>query len=749
MFGMNTFAWGWLAAALGVTALLAAGLAADPAFAADGAARFAAGPRDSFYLEIAQEVAEKVPEVEPVDSQGSVENLRRLERGELRFALAQQDVVSEYLRARREMGEESAVRVVGRVFFDYLHIFVRSPLHVERATEFWRYRIWPGALESGTRKTAVRFLESVGVPLSSLHRPPITWQELASCGGVEASGPTGSEMDSVAALTRCFRRDSLDLAMLMVMAGADPACRIMDSGQVTLYPLDHGTLRLLISESDASPFERQLTLTNIPANTYRNQPQAVPTVAVPVLLLARAGEGQTLARRMLRATRSTWDSVAGTLGNAGCRRVEKLPDGGSLRRANLELLRGFEEREDRPAHWPLWLFTTLVGIGLAGAVLWLWRSGFLPEALKLLRRETAAIRILAGLAIGVVLITFFTYLFEHRTNENFSTPWESAWSITIYLFSGLEDRNPYTTGGRLVAAFGLILGPLFFAFLTGWLAGVFIRWEKHMPKNLKGHHLILNWSERAVHIIRQLHHPVILENQGTSVIVVLTDHEGLDLRDVKRAGSGRDEAFEDFYLSLGDPTSERALLNANAQDAQTILILADDRLAEHADERSIRSLFMLRRIATEHQRRHLHIVVELVDDANVPVIEEIAREFPGLVEWVAGLEVRTHLLAQATLNRGVVGFYTDLLRVSDDTNEVYTVPIPDEAAGETFRSYAARFLASEVPLGSNGSANPAMPVGIGRQVDQQWRIFSNPRPDSSGWILERGDKLVLIAYEQP
>lgn len=367
----------------------------------------------------------------------------------------------------------------------------------------------------------------------------------------------------------------------------------------------------------------------------------------------------------------------------------------------------------------------------------------------MLRRETTAIRILAGLAFGVVLITFLTYLFEHRTNEHFSTPWESAWSITIYLFSGLEDRNPYTTGGRLVTAFGLVLGPIFFAFLTGWLASVFIRWEKRMPHNLRDHYLILNWSQRALRIIAELHHPLIRERKGTSVIVVLTDDEGLDLKEIKKAGSGTDESFEDLYLSVGDPTSERALLNANAQDARTVLILAAERLGARADERTIRSLFMLRRIAAERGRRDMHIVVELADYANVPVLEEIAKDFPGLLEWVAGLEVRTHLLAQAALNRGAVGFYVDLLRVSGDTNEVYTVPIPDEAVGHTFRSFASRVLAGGVPVHGNGRANPGIPVGVQRQVDHKWRIFCNPQPETPGWTLERGDQLVLLAYEQP
>jgi hypothetical protein len=163
--------------------------------------------------------------------------------------------------------------------------------------------------------------------------------------------------------------------------------------------------------------------------------------------------------------------------------------------ANLEPLVGFKPSEDRLAKIGKWAFLALLALALVAGGARLWRSGPLREGWNLVRQERVAVRILGSLALGAVLITFLTYLLEHRINENFSTPWESAWSITVYLFSGLEDRTPYTPAGRLVAAFGLVLGPLFFAFLTGWLAGVFIQWEKRMPQNLRNHVLLVNWNE--------------------------------------------------------------------------------------------------------------------------------------------------------------------------------------------------------------------------------------------------------------
>lgn len=746
---MTVIAWG-LGLSLGL-----------PLAGQDETVLFLSARSGSLYHQIAESVGEQVQGVQAVTSAGSFENLARLERGEGSFALAQQDVVSEYVRDRVQRGHGSRVRVVGRVFFDYLHIFVRRPIHVERASDFRRFRIWLGEEESGTRRTAVRFMESVGVPLSSLYEEsPASLDELFPL--VMESDRPGEEQSWVDQLPSLFRAETLDVAMVMTTPGVDSVCRAMKSGRMSLFPLGYQTLRLLTNELESATVRRQIAIGNIPAGTYVGQEEAVPTIAVPTLLVAHAGVSGALAGEVLRTAQDRWTALAGTRGAEGCRYLKGTPPVGSLSESNLEMLDGFE---DDPSRWHdrVRAFTYLL-LAMAACLLaaWVARQGWHHNLAQLWRQEKGAARAVVGLGLGVLLVTLFTYILERRINEDFSSPWESFWSITIYLFSGLEDRNPYTPAGRLVAAFGLLLGPLFFAFLTGWLARVFIRWEARMPHNLKGHCLLLNWNERAVRVVRELHHEVVAKSKGVQVIVVLTDDESLTVRRLKGAGMGEDKAFEDVYLSIGDPTSEKALLNANAQDAKTVVLLADDSRLERADERTIRSLVMLSRIARTvasqevkggepeadpkgspgKGRKGLHVIVELVDSANEKVVDEIARDFPGMVERVSGLQVRTCLIAQAALSEGVTELYQDLLRVSEDTNEVYTQPIPSSAVGMTFRDYAATVLAQETD-------NPLIPLGVQRLLNGTSRMFSNPRPGQEGYLLEEGDDLVVMAYEPP
>ena len=358
---------------------------------------------------------------------------------------------------------------------------------------------------------------------------------------------------------------------------------------------------------------------------------------------------------------------------------------------------------------------------------------------RLWRRNKFPITLALLFVLGIAMVTLGTYLLEHKINEHFSTLGESFWSITVYLFSGLEDRSPVTAAGRIVAALGLLLGPALFAVLSGWFARFFIHRERRMPHNLKDHFLLLNWNPRAADVVRELHHPIIREREGTFVVIVLTDDESLEIRRFKEAGSGRDEAFEDFYISVGNPTDERALRNANAADSRSILILTND---EHGDERTIRSILMLRKIARDVGRSDLHVVAELSDPANNAVLEELARDFPGLLEPIAGLQIRTFLLSQAALSAGIVGFYSELLKISPVTNEMYTLDLPPGAIGMTFRDYAAMVLGTYPD-------EPLVPVGVQRMIDGRSRMITNPRRGDPGWILEKGDRLLVMAYLPP
>lgn len=705
-----------------VAALMTAGTAAR-----EEPLRLASGRPDGMYWRVAAGLPRTAgSEIEAVETRGSVANLELLEKGKAHFALAQQDVVSDYFGNH----PQTRVRVVGRVFFDYLHILLRDPVRVRSVGDLGRLRMWVGEPGSGTLLTASRFLDRLGTPVSLLEGRALT----------QADRDGESVLDM---LPRWFREGRIDVAMVVTTPGLPRICELMSSEKVYLQPLDPRTLRELTEEEETT-FRRQTAIGRIPAGTYSNQRGPVATIAVPVLLLTRqddGGKGVEQAAALLRAARRTWRelALASTRDDDGCTIPGDTPDVAPLGESGLAMLSGLTEPEPLVPELAAWGKAALL-LGLLALLAW-WarRSGRWEQVRGLWRQDRLPFVLVLLLAVGILAVTVTTYAVERGINENFSSVPESFWSITVYLFSGLEDRTPYTATGRVVATLGLLLGPAFFAVMSGWLARFFIRRDRHMPHHLNDHHLILNWNDRAGQVLRELHHPIIREREGVSVVVVLTDDETLELRRLKQAGSGRDEAFEDCYLSVGDPSDERALRNANAQDACSILILTDDR---HGDERTLRSIVMLQKIARETGRTNLHVVAEISNPANCAVLDEVARDFPGLLERISGLQLRTLLLSQAARNAGIIGFYTDLLQISADSNEMYTVQVPEQAVGLSFRAFAALILAQDGP-------EPLVPVGVQRMVAGRWQILTNPRRQDPGWLLEAGDNLLVIGYRPP
>jgi len=644
-------------------------------------------------LDLAQNAQPKKMKLSPVlrlpsSSMAAIEDLLSAKAD---FALVQRDQL-----------QESEVRIVAPVFQRHLLVFVRRPLHLDAIRDVAGLRVWIGG-DADSVLTVGRFLDRVGLPRHRLQRP-VSGKE-ARCRSVPLED-----------LADCFRSGESDVGILVTTAGRSEVRALLKSGVAELASLDYRSLRLL--RSDETPHVFDFSVLHAPGGEGTAD---VRTLTVPVVLVAARGatvDDETLARLTV-GLGVAWNHLA---------------EGEHL------------APEATPEPQTVWRL--LVGIALAVlaltvailAIAYLWRSEW--SVVRRLRQRTPLVfKALPILILAIVFVTLATYLCEQGVNEHFSNPAESFWSITVYLFSGLEDRSPFTPWGKIWSALGLILGPVLFTLATGWAASSFILWERKMPKHLSDHYLLLNWNRRGLQAVQQVHHPLLTRSQGIAVIVVLSDDPEVHGR-LKEQGMGENPFFEDLYVSIGDPTHQRALLNANAQDAHAILVLADERLGAHADERTLRSLFALRRIARDHGRNDLHVVAEIVNPANAAVCEELAADFPGLLEPVVRGEIRSCLLAQATLNGGVVQFYRDLLTVSEETNELYVLPVPPQAVGLRFVDYAAQVLTAH-------PGAPLIPVGVQRRVDGRLRLLCNPRQGGEPSHLQEGDRLLVLAYEPP
>lgn len=258
--------------------------------------------------------------------------------------------------------------------------------------------------------------------------------------------------------------------------------------------------------------------------------------------------------------------------------------------------------------------------------------------------------------------------------------------------------------------------------------------EQSPPRSRVG---ICGWNEEARAVVDQLREPTIACHHEFLVTVICDPAR-------ESLGKANGSYHDNVTFVVGDPCRRRVLENAGLSSFDDLVILGnegEDGNAEHADHRSL-----MIALAAHDLRPDLHTVVEVLDSENREHFERLAN-----VEIVSIQELSEKLLAQAAISPGITEVFMELLTATEDSNEVYIVPVPDRWVGWSFQSiYGAIVESGEpvVPLGYRVSheedgrpvvvLNPGQKPGKKRGV-VNWR----------GYELRGADSLVLVAYEEP
>ncbi|MBN2310899.1 MAG: NAD-binding protein [Candidatus Hydrogenedentes bacterium] len=352
--------------------------------------------------------------------------------------------------------------------------------------------------------------------------------------------------------------------------------------------------------------------------------------------------------------------------------------------------------------------------------------------LRRLMRGNPFVRLLVAIFVLWVAAAVFLRFTEGMSNDEFGSMSKAMWNIAVYLFSGMDSGEPQTGAGKCGVVFVLVLSAGVVAVFTGEIASFLVEnrlgSKRKMPAySLKGHFVICNWNDKAVPIIRELHADVVKDKRPIVVISEAVDAAELPDED-------DDPSFQEVYLIKGDPANETILRRANAGQAHSVIVLADPADAELADAKSILIAMAARAVCAGADGPGPHVCVEGVSPQNVGHLRRA-----GADEIVSASDFGMMLLAQTALNHGLGRVYRDLLRESDDTNEVYTVPVPEAFIGKTFEELGAAMFANR-----KGNDNPAILIGV-RTADG---FEVNPRGEQSRRMMA-GDEAVVIAFERP
>lgn len=268
--------------ATGLAGLVLPGAAACTPAARTDAITVAGGESGGFYLEFATLLATSLTRravartASAVQTQGSLENIDRLVRGEVTLGIALADSAADSVAGRSASAAPSSasIRALGKVYENYLHCLVRADSGIGAVADLAGRTVGVGGQRSGTSLTARRILEAAG--LSGADRP---------AGLTEL--PLGLNQ-GVAAL-RDGRVEGL------FWSGGLPTAAITAAAKDTkLRLVDLSALIAPLRARYQGFYDRVL----IQAGTYPGMP-ATWTVGVANVLLCRADMGADVARSIV------------------------------------------------------------------------------------------------------------------------------------------------------------------------------------------------------------------------------------------------------------------------------------------------------------------------------------------------------------------------------------------------------------------------------------------------------------------
>ena len=264
---------------------------------------------------------------------------------------------------------------------------------------------------------------------------------------------------------------------------------------------------------------------------------------------------------------------------------------------------------------------------------------------------------------------------------------------------------------------------------------------------IEDHIIICNWTKKSDLLVKELHNPSVEKKRP---IIIITENPQ-DVPDFEE-----DETYRGIMIVKGNPSNEDSLKRAGIESASTIIILADERLADIADTKTIMTA-----IAIDHISPDIHVVAEVLSSNNLPFL---AYTF---VNEIICLELLTErLLAQSCLTPGVSFIFSDLLTQSSDTNEIYVEDIPADYIGRTFQELRKAIVSLDeqdiILIGLVSTAEKTDTQGkiimdhYGKPIMEKVLII-NPKAKSKSSItkfhkdykLKDGDKVYLIAYNKP
>lgn len=278
-----------------------------------------------------------------------------------------------------------------------------------------------------------------------------------------------------------------------------------------------------------------------------------------------------------------------------------------------------------------------------------------------------------GLIVGIraLILLLIGPIKDYNTVHNF---WDHIWYVFLQMTDpGNMYQDSDTTGWvritTVISGFvGVILLSALIAFITTALDKMLYEFRKGRGVILEeGHTLILGWNERVVDILKEL--IIANESEATASIVILSQVENETMDDfiVKRIP---DTKTTKIITSNGDPSNLNELRRVNADNARSVIVLAECSDSAPTDEKLISDTHAIKSI--------MAMMTCQGGENKIPIIAEVfTQQKRDIVSFfdddkiiaIDSWDIMGKLLVQTSLTSGLEMVYNEIL--SFDMSEVY------------------------------------------------------------------------------
>lgn len=583
-----------------VSLIVLLGFGAAQAQHDDGALRLGSGRPAGSYHNMAADLTELVGmPVKIVASNGTLDNLEMLKRGEIDVAIVQNDLAHYVYRGSNGLTRFSGFKNLLPLFPEYVQIIVRRDADIGLLGELRGRRVSVGPTGSGSYQNAVHVLDEIGlkegVDFESSYLGEAESLNALRHGELDAAFITGQLID------RGDLRESEPLIfptrIIQSLSDRFPYYRVetittSEGGAETYLSV---TAQLVISDrvarSDAAALaqsvisrwpklrERQPQLRELESALLMNPVPNHPAVRAELERAGYLASGWPFRLRMV-ASALAWMLVLALCLYAVRNRTTYNRLGAKANRSDLS---AFQRGTNVAAAMAPWILGLSVFIALLAVSFWLVQ---LTEGIHARRHN------IDNQFIGMDPIDGFMWLFS-------------------FVASGftLQGAFPQSFAGRLIAGFMAlvgIMGPvtLIFYVIAEASRSRDRRSQGDRASDQSGHVLICGWNEKAPGIIFSLTGSDVGRRRDVTLVADCDGHSPLDKY-----------KFDQRHVRYchGDSTDRNCLQRANAKEAENAIVLCDNQHRAKGNLTGILTVMNLRAI-----RPDMHICAELVFDKNAP-----------------------------------------------------------------------------------------------------------------------------------